>query len=119
MKGGRLSLDWLINACPKAGPICRVQTARETQKVEEEACAMWAVDRCSGSIPTEQPQAKHPGGKLIECILKTITQETALLTEREQLSHPVNALVALAVASGLETDFGKSGRQQTNLAELI
>jgi hypothetical protein len=53
---------------------------------------MWAVDSRWGSIHTEQPQAKYPGGKLIECILKTITQEMALLTEKEQLSHSLNAL---------------------------
>jgi hypothetical protein len=36
MKGSELSINWLINACHKAGSVRRVQTAEEKQKLKEE-----------------------------------------------------------------------------------
>lgn len=61
-------------------------------------------------------KVSHPGGKLIECMKKKTTQEIALLTQKEQLSHSVNALGTPAAVmgwGGLETDFCKPGKQKS------
>lgn len=80
-----------------------------------------AVDGCSGPIHTEQLEGLASWWETNRIYEKMITQEIALLTQKEQLSHPMNAFgTPAAVIRGWElTSVNLGNREQPNFAELM
>lgn len=126
-KGSGLSVNWVISACCKAGAVLRAHRQlrrRETQVRggrEEETQTIWAVAGCSGPVHTEQLDGLASWWETNRMYEKMITQEIALLTQKEQLSHPVNALgTPAADTRGWElTSVNLGNREQPNFAELM
>lgn len=88
---------------------------------EEETQVIWAVADCSGPIHTELLDGLASWWETNRMYEKMITREIAPLTQKEQLSHPVNALgTPAAVITGWElTSVNLGNREQPNFAELM
>lgn len=121
-EGSGLSVDWVISACYKAGAVLRAHRQgkrRETQGrggQEEDTQVIRVVDGCSGPIHTEQLEGLASWWETNRIYEKMITQEIALLTQKEQLSHPVNAFsTPAAVIRGWELT---SGNLENRAAQL-